>query len=83
MLVVPPQFSGHSATIQHMNESLSLSAQGAGVILLLSPELQVGIVRHILTVALRTNHICSDGESGWFPTHFGIFISRYKADLVS
>ena len=51
-LVVPSKVSGNSATVQHMDESLSLSTQWAGVTLPL-PELQVGIMGQSINCCIK------------------------------
>ena len=43
VLIVPPKVSSHLA-VEYMQESLSLTTQGTGSIVLLLPQLQIGIM---------------------------------------
>ena len=44
-IVIPVKLSGYPAAIQHMNQGLSFATVWRGICVLLSPEVQVGIMR--------------------------------------
>ena len=54
-LIVPPKVSSHLTVVEYMQEALSLTTQGKGSIVLLLPQLQIGIMS---CAALRATSWC-------------------------
>ena len=51
--IVPPKVSSHLAVVEYMQEALSLTTQGAGSVVLLLPQLQVGIMWKVVMCNIK------------------------------
>ena len=62
-LIVPPKVSSHLAVVDFMQEAPSLTTQGAGSVVLLLPQLQIGIMWKRVMCSIKGNFMVLDGKA--------------------